>query len=111
MAAARLRQTALVLGNGTVLVAGGQGSSGNALSSTELYDWGLQSEAWGPAASMATARYSAMATLLGNGKVLVAGGSASRGTPLSSAELYDSVSNTWSPAGSMAATRTEGTAT
>jgi N-acetylneuraminic acid mutarotase len=48
---------------------------------------------------MMTAREGATATLLGNGRVLVAGG----GTPsaLASAELYDPASGRWSPTGSM----------
>jgi hypothetical protein len=57
--------------------------------------------AWTPAASLATARGYQTATLLGSGKVLVAGGY-SNGTATSSAELYDPVSNTWFTAGSMA---------
>jgi len=49
------------------------------------------------------------ATLLQNCEVLVAGGYGATG-PLSSAELYDPVSDTWSPTGSMAQARNEHTA-
>ena len=45
---------------------------------------------------MNTARSIATATLLPNGKVLIAGGSGSTGA-LSSTELYDPVSNTFAP--------------
>jgi len=51
------------------------------------------------------------ATLLGNGKVLIAGGTDGRGTVLASAEVYDPVRDRWASAGSMAATRIGHTAT
>src|SRR6266513_1089821 len=50
------------------------------------------------------------ATLLPNGKVLVAGGGDSNGI-LASAELYDPASGTWSATGSLAAARSVDTAT
>ncbi len=60
------------------------GSSGS-LSSAELYD--PASGLWTPTGSLATGRYAHTATLLANGKVLVAGGYGSN--YLSSAELYE----------------------
>ena len=57
-----------------------------------------------------TAREVHTATLLPNGKVLVAGGVDSRG-PLASAELYDPTSGTWSATGSLATGRFLHTAT
>lgn len=59
---------------------------------------------------MATARAQHTATLLPNGKVLVAGGNNSDGD-LSSAELYDSAAKTWTPTGAMPSTRNSATAT
>ncbi len=50
------------------------------------------------------------ATLLPNGKVLVAGGFGSSG-PLASAELYDPATGPWSPTGSLATARYVHTAT
>jgi hypothetical protein len=50
------------------------------------------------------------ATLLANGKVLIAGGEAGF-TPLSTAELYDPVSGTFTPTGDMRAPRSLHTAT
>ena len=47
--------------------------------------------------SMGTARSFHTSTLLGNGKVLVAGGFSSSGAPLASSELYDPASGTFSP--------------
>lgn len=66
---------------------------------------------WSTAASLPTGREEHTATLLGNGKVLVAGGTDGRGKVLASAELYDPVRNRWTSAGSMAATRIGHTAT
>jgi hypothetical protein len=64
---------------------------------------------WSAAGSLATGRSFHTATLLPNGKVLVAGGF--NGSFLKSAELYDPVSNAWSPAAGMAAARGGHTAT
>ena len=59
---------------------------------------------WSAAASLQEARYGHTATLLHNGKVLVAGGAAS-------AELYDPAANTWAAAGELATIRVWHTAT
>ena len=59
---------------------------------------------------MATARHSHTATILPDGDVLVAGGR-DASTTFTSAERYDAVSRTWSPAGSMAGQRERHTAT
>ncbi len=53
---------------------------------------------WKLTGSMHVARYGHTATLLKNGKVLVAGGS---GTTLTSAELYDPTTGKWSLTGSL----------
>ena len=62
---------------------------------------------WTPTAPMGTARSFFTATLLPNGKVLVAGGAGSGGASLSSCELYDPAANdgagAWSPTASLAA--------
>ena len=59
---------------------------------------------WSSTGSMATARQYHSATLLSDGKVLVAGGGSSSGI-LASAELYDPTSSSWSSTGSMATAR------
>jgi hypothetical protein len=51
------------------------------------------------------------ATVLLDGRVLVAGGFSSNGKPLASAELYDPASGTWSATASMVAVRLGCTAT
>ncbi len=101
MNVARRSATATLLPNGKVLIAGGGGDGEGALSSTELYDPVANSFA-ALTPSMNAARQLATATLLPNGKVLIAGGFNYYGPPgsnplwfLSSAELYDPVSNTF----------------
>jgi N-acetylneuraminic acid mutarotase len=64
---------------------------------------------WTLAAPLLVGRANATATLLGNGKVLVAGGY--NGQSLSVAELYDPVTNTWSAAAPMGTARELHTAT
>lgn len=69
---------------------------------------------WTTTGSLATARAFHTATLLPNGKVLVAGGMRVDGgvsTVLDSAELYDPTSGTWSATGSLGTPREQHTAT
>jgi Galactose oxidase, central domain/Kelch motif len=93
MADAREGFTATLLPDGMVLVAGGvrlvSGSISDVnLASADLYDPGTG--AWTAAAGMAVARDGHTATLLLDGKVLVAGGGSNMlATDQASAELYD----------------------
>ena len=89
---ARDQHTATLLPNGKVLVVGGFDSSGNVSESAELYDPASGNPAsgtWTATGSLNTRRSNHTATLLPNGKVLVAGGSDSSFNPSASAELYD----------------------
>ena len=111
MAANRAMHTATLLPNGKVLVAGGltsQGIYNHSNNGAELYD--PTTRTWRVTGAMATARYAHTATLLPNGKVLVAGGNKD-GTLLSSAELYDPTTETWTSVSGMAAARSGHTAT
>ena len=69
---------------------------------------------WSLTGDLNTARYAHTATLLPNGKVLVAGGAGPNScssTPTSTAELYDAVSGTWSATGNLNTARSNHTAT
>src|SRR5687767_11090339 len=67
---------------------------------------------WTPAGSMTIDRQFHTATLLANGKVLVAGGfKYETGPNVASAELYDPTTNTWTTAASMTIDRSQHTAT
>ncbi len=65
---------------------------------------------WEFTGSLSTARYHHSATLLPNGKVLVAGGFDINGSS-ASAELYDPVNGIWSVTGSLNTSRVSHTAT
>ncbi len=69
-----------------------------------------RADGFSPAASMHQARFGHTATLLQNGKVLVAGGGTIDDI-LASAELYDPATDTWTTTGSLSAAREYHTAT
>jgi len=79
-----------------VLIAGGLDSGGNPLMSTELYDPATNTFATSGTPTMNTARYLATATLLPNGKVLIAGGFGSFDF-LASTDLFDPGANSFLP--------------
>ena len=108
MTTERFDQTATLLSDGKVLVAGGGES---AVGSAELYN--PTTGTWTLTGNMHTNRLGATATLLPDGEVLVAGGDAGKATydALSSAELYNPATGTWTLTGSMTAPREEQTAT
>jgi N-acetylneuraminic acid mutarotase len=100
-----------MLSNGTVLVAGGLGTSGGYLTSAEIYN--AATDTWSFTGSLATARSGHTATLLPNGQVLVAAGddSSSSNPTLSSCELFNPATGSWSAAAPLANPRDGHTAT
>jgi hypothetical protein len=116
LAAGREMHTTTLLGNGTVLVVGGFPNPGLTpyVSTAELYN--PVTGTFGPAPNNPNiARANQTATLLQNGKVLIAGGQFANGpgpnaaTP--SVELYDPTAGTFTLAGNMLAPRYNHTAT
>jgi len=98
--------TATLLPSGMVLVCGGLSGLGTATNSAELFDpTSGPGGTWTTVGSMNTPRRWHTASLLPNGKVLVAGGQDNTMTVLSSAELYDPVTATWSLTGSLGTAR------
>jgi N-acetylneuraminic acid mutarotase/(2Fe-2S) ferredoxin len=116
----RLGHTATLLPNGKVLVAGGAPSSGSdpSLNSAELYD--PNTGQWSPTGNLNTGRQGHTATLLQDGKVLVAGGFTGGATNgncpcfifvTNSAEIYDPATGIWSVIASLNTERGSHTAT
>ncbi|HJU84816.1 MAG TPA: kelch repeat-containing protein [Holophagaceae bacterium] len=107
----RRYHTATTLRDGRILVVGGDAGISSATSvpsSADLYD--PATGTWASAGSMGVSRSYHTATLLGDGQVLVVGGSNNAGA-VASAQLYDPATNTWSSAGSLATARYQHTAT
>lgn len=105
----RVHHTATLLADGRVLLTGGTTEVDptrgvlSDLASTELFDPSTNSFQSGP--DMTTVRVDHTATLLGDGRVLIAGGTDRFGNVLSSAELYDPQTNSFTATGSMIVAR------
>lgn len=101
--------TATLLGNGTVMYAGGQDSTNAAaaLSTTDIYDVAMDGctaagcNSFSPGAPMSVARCHHTMTTLKNGLILVVGGRCGTADSIAASELYDPVTKKWWPAGDL----------
>lgn len=84
--------------DGRVLLAGMGGA--------EVYD--PESDSWTRTGDMLTPRYNHVATLLLDGRVLVAGGDEEPDSEIHTAELYDSATGSWSATGDVGVPRSHG---
>jgi uncharacterized delta-60 repeat protein len=103
---ARHYHTATLLHSGKVLVTGGSNANNNYLGTSELYD--PSTGAWTATGSLAAPRELHTATLLPDGRVLVAGGNDDangQGIFLSSVEIYNPATGTWTAGPSLGTAR------
>ncbi len=112
MTTGRFLQTATVLPDGGVLIVGGRNDDasgpGRSLASAETFD--ATTESWTAIADMANRRSAHTATLLPDGRVLVAGGYDDF-EALDSAELFDPATGSWTATANMIEARGYHTAT
>jgi hypothetical protein len=109
---ARASHTSTLLPTGKVLIAGGFAGSGgesNPYTTAELFD--VSSGTFQSVGGMSIGRSGHTATLLKNGKVLIAGGWTGHYDRLGSAEIYDPATSAFTPTGSMVVERAGNTAT
>ena len=110
----RVANTWTQLSDGRLLAVGGMGAEGTLDATAEVYD--PATGAFAATGSLTEARSMHTATVLADGRVLVTGGGAISTTgeekpPLSSAELWDPSTGTFTATGSMTAPRALHTAT
>ena len=113
MTSPRANAASIRLSDGRVLICGGTATAkvGGVLTSAELYD--SNTRRFIPTGSMTAARMGHTITMLRDGRVLIIGGARNIGfrSELSSAEIYDPSTGTFSPTGSMRTPREGHTAT
>jgi N-acetylneuraminic acid mutarotase len=107
---ARWAAASVLLRDGRVMVVGGTTgtSSSNAVTTATVFD--PATGFWNSVTGMLQPRAYAMAVVLADGSVLVAGGSRN-GQPLDTAERYIPATDTWVAAGRLNLPRTQGTLT
>ena len=97
---ARHSHTITLLPDGNLLIAGGVDAGNTVTRSVQLYNMGTNLyEDWEGGISLDTARSSHTATVMSDGRVLIAGGYNNAGTPLSSLEICNPLLKTCTAAG------------
>lgn len=112
MSTGRYGQTAILLADGRVLVAGGAGPRGDGVYTVQAEVYDSSSNVWRNAAPMSTPRGFYTAGLPQKGNVLVAGGltlPANESNRTASAELFQPPTGRWALAQSMNVERSAGT--
>lgn len=105
----RAAHASVKIGDGTVLVFGGDMGYSVATPSVELYD--PVADTWTVKHDLLTARKGPTATLLNDGTVFIAGGTNTSNVALSSTEIYDPSNNTMTSGPTMSYARSGHTAT
>ena len=105
----RSQHTATLLPDGRVLVVGGLWwSTGEALVRSSAEVWDPVTETFSPAGVLGRGRYEHTATLLPDGRVLIAGGGAGwdpNASPITTLEVWDPTTSTFSAAGELRTVR------
>jgi uncharacterized repeat protein (TIGR01451 family) len=112
LSASRQNATATVLGNGQVLLTGGRDQNGNRLITAEIYDPGTNT--FIPTGNMNFARENHRAVWFvanGVGRVLITGGVTIGGGTIANAELYNPLTQTFTPISNMLLARQQHTVT
>jgi len=109
----RFSKTASLLPDGKVLAVGGRPNYEQVSADVEIYDPEAPGEGgvkgtWKPTRKLAAGRFGHAATVLADGRVLVAGGGPATGGRLDSAEIYDPKAQAWTSAGVMNDSRGRG---
>lgn len=109
LSVARTNATAIRLGNGKILIAGGFNGGGTSQTACDLFDPSTGGAA--ATGALGTARGKPKLSILPNGKVLATGGLGNAGA-LATAEVYDPGAGTWTATtGPMSVAREDHTAT
>jgi N-acetylneuraminic acid mutarotase len=105
----RASHSAQLLQDGRVLIVGGGRSIDNVPLGGEALVYNPQTNTWTSTGPMVTMRLAAQAVQLADGRVLITGGldteNPSNPTITANAEIYDPLTNAWSPAASLAQRR------
>ncbi|MFY2561076.1 kelch repeat-containing protein [Corallococcus terminator] len=112
LGAARVGHTATLLSDGQVLLLGGKTPSPTPSKShlKEATVWSPTTGTWTPVKPLGMARANHTATRLGDGRVLVTGGSNPAKGTLASAELWDPKTGKWTATGALSEERNQHTA-